>query len=161
MATVIVRQDNDGGKRLVAYLVLANPEEPPQPGELREFLRQRLPDYTVPSAYVFLGKLPLTASGKIDRKALPAPVLDRELGSFIAPRSETEKTVAETWSAVLQIQGVGVHHDFFSLAATRFWPRVSFPSYAASLALIPLSVFFENATVAAIAAYIDRAIDHD
>ena len=158
MATVIVRQDNDGGKRLVAYLVLANPEEPPQPGELREFLRQRLPDYTVPSAYVFLGKLPLTASGKIDRKALPAPVLDRELGSFIAPRSETEKTVAETWSAVLQIQGVGVHHDFFQLGGHSLLATRVVSKLRSIVGIdIPLSVFFENATVAAIAAYIDGA----
>jgi hypothetical protein len=157
-AILIVREDSNGDKQLVAYLAAPGCEGTLKTGELREFLRQRLPDYMVPSAFVVLEKLPLTANGKIDRRALPPPLLDRERPGFVAPRTETEKTVAEAWSAVLNVQGIGVHDDFFqlgghSLLATRVVSRLR----SVSGIDIPLRVFFENATVATIAEYIDGA----
>ena len=157
-AIAIVREDDKGDKRLVAYLAADGSEVPPKPAELREFLHQRLPDYMVPSTFLVLEKLPLTATGKIDRRALPEPVLERESAGFVAPRSETEKAVAEAWSEVLNVETIGVHDDFFqlgghSLLATRIVSRLR------NLFRIDISprVFFENATVAAIAAYIDGA----
>ncbi len=110
----------------------------------------------VPSAFVVLEKLPLTPNGKIDRRALPAPIFERDASGFLAPRTETEKTVAEAWSGVLHMQRIGAHDDFFqlgghSLLATRVVSRLR-----TIVGIdIPLRVFFENATIAAIAAYID------
>ena len=158
LAIADVREDSKGEKRLVAYLAAVDSEGPPQPAELREFLRQRLPDYMVPSAFVVLEKLPLTANGKIARRALPQPVLDGKSVDFVAPRSNTEKVVAEAWSTVFEVQGVGVCDDFFqlgghSLLATRVISRLR-NVFGID---IPLRVFFENATIAAVAAYVDGA----
>ena len=155
-AIVIVRKDSNGDKQLVAYLVVADPGEPPETAELREFLRKRLPDYMVPLAFVVLEKLPLTSNGKVDQKVLPAPVFDRERAGFVAPRSETERSVAETWSAVLNVERIGIHDDFFrlgghSLLATRVVSRLR----GIFGIEIPLRVLFDNATVAALAEFID------
>ena len=158
-AVVSAREGGRKEKHLVAYVVLAEGQKMAKISEeLSAFLKRKLPDYMVPSAFVVLEKLPLTANGKIDRRALPAPLLDRQRASFVAPRTETEKTVAEAWSAVLNVQGIGVHDDFFqlgghSLLATRVVSRLR----SVSGIDIPLRMFFENATVAAIAEYIDGA----
>jgi amino acid adenylation domain-containing protein len=156
-AVVVSRPGVGGEKRLVAYGV-------PQDGsqisvaQIREFLREKLPDYMVPSAVVLLKRLPLSPNGKIDQNALPAPVLDQECSGLVAPRGATEKAVAEVWSAVLGVQGFGVHDDFFhlgghSLLATRAVSRLR-----DLLGVdIPLRLFFENATVATIAGYVDCA----
>ncbi len=139
----------------MAYVVPKS-EEPTK--DWGGFLKRKLPDYMIPSAFVVLDKLPLTANGKIDRRALPRPLLDRERAGFVAPRTEAEKTVAEAWSVVLNVQGIGAHDDFFelgghSLLATRVVSRLR----SVSGIDFPLRVFFENATVAAIAEYIDGA----
>ncbi len=155
-ATVIVSVEGDGDKQLVAYVAVGEKEAGPKASELREFLAGKLPDYMVPSAFVVLEKLPLTPNGKIDRRALPAPIFERDASGFLAPRTETEKTVAEAWSGVLHMQRIGAHDDFFqlgghSLLATRVVSRLR-----TIVGIdIPLRVFFENATIAAIAAYID------
>ena len=114
-AVVVARQDEPGIKRLVAYLVVPPPI--PAVSELREHLKRKLPDYMVPAAFVFLEKFPLTASGKIDRKALPAPELHHpELGDhYVAPQTELEKALAAIWSKVLRVERVGVNDNFFEL----------------------------------------------
>ena len=88
----------------------------PNVSELREFLKKNMPEYMVPSAFVFLDALPITPNGKLDRKALPEPqsrqVLDAD---FIAPRSPLEKQLAEIWSNVLRIDRVGIHDNFFEI----------------------------------------------
>jgi acyl carrier protein len=125
---------------------------------LRSFLQKRLPDYMVPSAFVVLEELPLTPNGKIDRRALPVPVLDRESADFVAPRTETEKTVAEAWSGVLHVERIGVHDDFFQLGGHSLLAMRVVSQLRSAFGLdIPLRVFFENGTVAVIAAYIDGA----
>ncbi len=105
-----------GDKRLVAYLV---PEEDfmPNVSELREFLKKNMPEYMVPSAFVFLDALPITPNGKLDRKALPEPDQSRQVldADFIAPRSPLEKQLAEIWSNVLRIDRVGIHDNFFEI----------------------------------------------
>ena len=114
-AVVMLRQDGGEG-RLVAYIVPA-PEAEPNAALLRTFLRGRLPEYMVPSAFVLLEKLPLTANGKVDRKALPEPSQDRPdmQQDLVLPRNPTERTLAELWQEVLQIQKIGVFDNFFDL----------------------------------------------
>jgi amino acid adenylation domain-containing protein/thioester reductase-like protein len=113
---VVQREDTPGDRRLVAYLV-ADESPAPTPSELRGVLRQTLPDYLIPSAFVCLEAFPLSASGKVDRRALPAPDRSRpELErDFVAPRTELETALAGIWSDVLGIEHVGVHDDFFEL----------------------------------------------
>ena len=102
-AVVLAREDTPGDKRLVAYAVTADGSAP-SAHDLRSFLQQRLPDYMVPSAFMFLDSLPLTSNGKLDRTALPAPDQARpELDNvFAAPRSPVEEILADIWCTVLQ-----------------------------------------------------------
>jgi acyl carrier protein len=81
----------------------------------RAFLDKRLPNYMRPAAYVLLERLPLSANGKIDRRALPAPQYDHEQASnrFVAPRNSLEESIAEVWREVLQLDQIGVHDNFF------------------------------------------------
>ncbi|MCP4660126.1 MAG: amino acid adenylation domain-containing protein, partial [bacterium] len=109
---VVVVRDNE---RLAAYAV-PSPEEMPAEEELRGFLRERLPSHMLPSAFVLLRELPLTPSGKVDRRALPAPERTaRAAEGHVAPRDEIERTIAAVWEQVLEIEEVGVRDNFFDL----------------------------------------------
>ncbi|MBN3899198.1 MAG: amino acid adenylation domain-containing protein [Nostoc sp. NOS(2021)] len=115
-AVVIARVDQPGNKRLVAYIV---PKQYLDTSELLCYLKQKLPDYMLPSAFVkLLDALPLTPSGKTDRRALPAP-LSRETRNvstdLIPPRTATEEVLAGIWSDVLGLEQVGIHDNFFAL----------------------------------------------
>jgi amino acid adenylation domain-containing protein len=114
-AAVLARESTPGNKQLVAYLIVNG--QTPTVKELREHLKQQVPDYMVPAAFVFLEKLPLTHNGKIDRKALPEPEKQSpELAAaYVAPRNETESMLAEIWLQVLQVERVGIHDNFFEL----------------------------------------------
>lgn len=112
--SVVVARHEASDARLVAYLVTAAPA--PEAAALREHLKNQLPDYMVPSAFVFLSQLPLSSNGKIDRKALPAPEhTRRELTPYLAPRNESEAELATIWAQVLRVPQVGVHDNFFEL----------------------------------------------
>ncbi|MGB6034160.1 MAG: condensation domain-containing protein, partial [Bacteroidota bacterium] len=113
---VVVREDIRGSKRLVAYIVPAESSDL-EPSTLRSFLEERLPDYMVPSSWVVMEQLPLTPSGKIDRRALPVPDAGHpELArSSISPRTPTEQKLAEVWKEVLGLEHVGVEDNFFEL----------------------------------------------
>ncbi|MDG4786446.1 amino acid adenylation domain-containing protein [Micromonospora sp. WMMD1102] len=115
-AVVVVREDIPGDKRLAGYLV-AQGEQVPNPAELREFLARSLPEYMVPAAFVSLAKIPLTANGKLDRRALPAPDRAALHGeqAYVAPRTPVEERVAAIWRDVLGLERVGVHDSFFDL----------------------------------------------
>ena len=118
---VIAREDQPNDKRLVAYTVSA--ETPPvASGVLREFLRQKLPDYMLPSAFIGLDKLPLTPNGKLDRKALPASDDSRpELeAAYVAPRTPLEQQLAAIFASVLKIDRVGIRDNFFDLGGHSF-----------------------------------------
>jgi amino acid adenylation domain-containing protein/non-ribosomal peptide synthase protein (TIGR01720 family) len=113
---VLVRETQHDNKQLVAYVVLNN-QQTHTINHLRSFLRERLPEYMVPSAFVVLEALPLTANGKLDHKALPAPDTVRpELEKvFVAPRTPEEKILAQIWAKVLNFEQVGIYDNFFSL----------------------------------------------
>jgi amino acid adenylation domain-containing protein len=155
---VTVREDNLGDKRLVAYYV-------PSSGavlisnELRSFLREKLPEYTIPSVFVELETLPLTPNGKVDRRALPAP--DRVRASseetWVAPRTPTEEVLARIFAQVLEVEQVGIHDDFFdlgghSLLATQLIAQ-SLQQFQVELTVIDL---FEAPTVAELAERIEN-----
>src|SRR5262249_1672220 len=84
-------------------------------GELRSYLKQRLPDYMVPSSLVVMERLPLTVNGKVDRKALPAPEERSESAEYVAPRTAVEEALAEIWAGVLGLEQVGIRENFFEL----------------------------------------------
>jgi amino acid adenylation domain-containing protein len=114
-AVVIAREDTPGDKRLVAYIQSTKAEI--TPGELIQHLHGKLPDYMIPSNYVFLETFPLTPNGKIDRRALPAPETTRpDLAThFIEPRNEIEQRLAAIWQTALKVEKVGVNDNFFEL----------------------------------------------
>jgi non-ribosomal peptide synthase protein (TIGR01720 family) len=113
---VVVREDVPGNKHLVAYVVVNQATAATIP-HLQQFLKQKLPEYMVPSAFVLLSALPLTPNGKIDRRALPAPDMTRpELaGTYVAPRTSVEELLAGIWADVLRLEKVGIHDNFFEL----------------------------------------------
>ncbi|MGH3535910.1 MAG: non-ribosomal peptide synthetase, partial [Pseudonocardiaceae bacterium] len=114
-AVVIARKDRSGSTRLVGYTVSAG-SRAAEPGELYELLADSLPDYMLPSALVALDEWPLTPNGKLDRRALPAPTAADPAGSdYIAPRTDTERVLAQTWAEVLGVDKVGVEDNFFEL----------------------------------------------
>jgi amino acid adenylation domain-containing protein len=149
-AVVIAREDVPGDKRLVAYVVSSR-EPTPTFSELRRFLKEKLPDYMIPSAFVELESLPLTPNGKVDRRALPTPDLERSRleTKFVAPHTPVEKVLAKIWSEALGLQRVGVHDNFFelgghSLLATQVMSRAR-DNFKMEL---PLLRFFETPTIA-------------
>ncbi|WP_349877441.1 amino acid adenylation domain-containing protein [Micromonospora sp. HUAS YX12] len=110
-ATVVVREDSPGDKRLTAYLV-----GEAEHAALKAALKDTLPEYMVPAAFVTLDALPLTPNGKLDRKALPAPVVAREASvALVEPRDDTERALAAIWSEVLGVDTLGIDDDFFDL----------------------------------------------
>ncbi|MDT7711644.1 MAG: hypothetical protein QOG46_333, partial [Pseudonocardiales bacterium] len=112
---VIAREDHPGRKRLVAYVVPAGGVVP-TPGELRALVAASLPDYMVPAAFMALERLPVSANGKLDRQALPVPKISgAQLDGYVAPRTPTERVLAEIWAGVLAVDEVGVEDDFFGL----------------------------------------------
>ncbi|WP_437590514.1 amino acid adenylation domain-containing protein [Sorangium sp. So ce1000] len=125
-AVVLARGDGHDDKRLVAYVVPRSRDAAPaqgveaSPAALRAHLQGRLPEYMVPSAFVTLDALPLTANGKVDRAALPAPDAARtELArAFVAPRSPVELSLARIWQEVLRQERVGIHDSFFELGGS-------------------------------------------
>jgi aryl carrier-like protein len=112
-AVVVVREDEPGERRLVGYVV--SDQGVLEVAELRAFLKQRLPEHLVPSVWVQLDAMPLTANGKIDRAALPAPEGRPEVGAYIAPRTRIEATLASIWGEVLRVERVGIQDNFFEL----------------------------------------------
>lgn len=115
-AVVLLREDKPGHPLLVAYVVCYRGEHPETP-ELRQFLSDKLPEYMVPSYYVYLNELPLMPNGKVDRRQFPKPDVNEQTqgGNYIAPRNRTELAMTKIWSDVLGISEVGIQHDFFDL----------------------------------------------
>jgi amino acid adenylation domain-containing protein len=151
-AVVVARDNSAGGKQLAAYVV-ANGEMPPSSAELRKFLGESLPDYMIPAAFVPLVAIPLSATGKIDYKALPAPTYQRDAECvYVPPRTSDEELLADIWREVLHVERVGVHDNFFalgghSLLATQVMSRI-----ARRLKVeVPLRDMFQTPTIAGLA----------
>jgi hypothetical protein len=154
-AIALARGEGDA-KRLIAWLTPSAGERPAA-RELREHLRSILPDFMVPSAFMWLDALPLTPNGKVDRRALPDPAA-AAAPAVTAPRTPTEEVIAEIWAEVLGVERVGVDDDFWmlgghSLRATQVLARIN----RALEEEIPLRVLFETPTVAGLAAWVEAA----
>jgi amino acid adenylation domain-containing protein len=156
---VVEAHDEDGQKRLVAYVVAVK-EAAPEVTELRTFLQERLPAYMIPSAFVLLPQWPLTANGKLDRKALPAPDKNRPaLGrEFVAPRTTLEKVLTDLWIDVLKVDQVGVNDNFFELGGDSIRAALLFNRLQEqSGEVIPLRMIFDKPEVSALAAYLKQS----
>ena len=150
-AAVLLREDNPGDKRLVAYITGSADND-----ELKIWLKSQLPDYMVPSIIVQLDALPLTPSGKLARRSLPVPDYADSAQQYVAPRNEIETTLATIWAEVLGVDTVGIHDDFFalgghSLLATQLISRVR----DATGSDVPLMSLFERPSVAEFAPLLD------
>jgi amino acid adenylation domain-containing protein/non-ribosomal peptide synthase protein (TIGR01720 family) len=154
--TVLAREDKPGDRRLVAYVVqpanAAGDDEEGLQHSLREHLRRALPDYMMPSAFVFLQSLPLTANGKVDRRALPAPdTARRAVVPGVAPRTPAEHILVDVWQRVLRVSPVGVTDNFFSLGGDSILAiQVISQANARGLSLSPKHLF-EHQTIRALA----------
>ncbi|MGJ5672511.1 MAG: non-ribosomal peptide synthase/polyketide synthase [Nostochopsis sp.] len=158
---VIPREDTASDKRLVAYVV-ANQDCSPTIGELRQFVKAKLPDYMIPNAFVILESLPLTSNGKVDRRALPAPDSYSNSDKYIAPRTPIEELLAQIWAQVLKVEQVGIDNNFFelgghSLLATQLVSRIR-NIFQVEL---PLREFFAAPTVAELAHLIEQLQQQD
>ncbi|MBE9162160.1 non-ribosomal peptide synthetase [Tychonema sp. LEGE 06208] len=162
-AIALVREDNPGDKRLVAYIVVNSalrggqgdtaPTNSEFINHLRVFLKQKLPQYMIPSAFVLLEAMPLTPNGKIDRRSLRAPDTNTAEfeSNFTDPRTPEEQLIAEIWAEVLGLERVGIHDNFFelgghSLLATQAIARLR----EAFQVEVPLRSLFESPTVATV-----------
>ena len=116
-SVVVAREDQPGDKRLVAYVVLSADQPSPTVSDLRNFLREKLPDYMVPSAIVVLDLIPLTQNGKVDRRALPIPEANRAgtLKAFLAPQTGIQRQLADLWQQTLGVTAIGITDNFFEL----------------------------------------------
>jgi len=148
-AIVIIREDMPGNQHLVAYLVV-DATAPPDVSELRSFLKESLPPYMIPSAFVLLDTLPLMPNGKLDRQALPVPNRSHSVADvpYVAPRSSIEQLLATVWSSVLGGQEVGINDNFFSLGGHSLLAIQVIARISAALQMeIPLRTLFEAPTI--------------
>lgn len=159
-AIVIALEEKGSEKRLVAYVVTA-PNTSRNVSDLRSHLKSRLPDYMIPSVFIYLDALPLTSHGKIDRRALPAPDAERPAlaEAFIAPRTPAEKNLASIWTKLLGINRIGINDDYFelggdSLLATQLASQVR----SVFEVELPLVELFRHPTLAEMAASVEEAI---
>ena len=153
---VLAREDTPGEKRLVAYVVFKERESLSN-DDLRVFLKQLLPDYMVPAAFVVLEKMPLTHNGKLDRKALPAPEY-KATHAYVAPRNELEQTLCQVFQDVLHLEKVGIMDNFFEVGGDSLLAMQITAHIRRDLKLeIPLRTLFEKTTVAEFSEEVKKA----
>ncbi|MEQ8755470.1 MAG: condensation domain-containing protein, partial [Coleofasciculus sp. G1-WW12-02] len=157
-AVVMLREDEPGNQRLVAYLV-AQSSQDELAQQLRRFVGERLPSYMIPSVLVTLEALPLTPNGKVDRKALPVPETTKASTqeAFVLPRHPVEEVLARIWCQLLGVEAVGIDHNFFelgghSLLATQVISRIE-KAFGVEL---PVRCLFESPTLAELAASVQK-----
>ena len=154
-SVVVAREDDRGGRRLVAYVVANNGDL--QTAELRNYMKQRLAEYMLPSAIVRLEAFPLTPNGKLDRKALPVPdgAGYEADGPYVAPRSELERLIADVWREALGVERVGVRDNFFNLGGhSLLLIRVNNQLRKALRMELPVVELFKYPTVSALAEHL-------
>ena len=159
-AVVVAREERPGDKRLVAYLVTAEAESAPFTGVLRAYLQRKLPDYMIPSVFVPIDAIPMTANGKVDLRALPAPDLERSrlvtiAEALVAPRDALELQLTKLWEKVLGVKNIGIQDNFFdlgghSLLAVRLFAQIR-KIFAKDL---PLTTLFQAPTIQQLASII-------
>jgi amino acid adenylation domain-containing protein len=157
VAVATVREDVPGDRRLIAYIVPG--ANPPDVDELRRLLREKLPAFMVPSAFVTLDALPMTANGKLDRQALPPPEGARPdlTYTYSAPETPVQKSLASIWCEVLVLDRVGIHDDFFDLGGHSLLAARVFSEIERKLGVrIPLVALFQSATIAHLAEIVER-----
>ncbi len=158
---VVAHKDSSDNKRLVAYVVATNCKSGDTSElalHLRTFCQENLPDYMIPSAFMFMDALPLIPSGKVDRRALPAPNRHRPAlkEDFVPPRTQVEKRLSEIWSQVLEVEPVGIHDDFFCLGGNSLQAiQLIFKVRETFRAELPIVSLFDAPTVAKFAELIN------
>jgi acyl carrier protein len=157
-AVVTVREDTSGDKRLIAYYTSNRKADPPLAKRLRALISKTLPEFMVPAAYVLLDAMPLTAHGKLDRRALPAPTVENiaTTAEYIAARTPLERELAAIWRESLELERVGIDENFFdigghSLSAMRMVVRIR-----SVLGIdVPIACLFQNPTIETLAMAMD------
>src|SRR5205807_3784453 len=148
-AMVVVREDKPGEKRLVGYV--AAPADRLQVADVRQYLKDRLPEYMVPVAFVMMEALPVRASGKIDPKDLPKPEMGGDEEQYVAPESDVEKTLVKIWQELLGVEKIGVRDNFFELGGDSILSiQVITKAREAGVELTPRQMF-ERQTIAELA----------
>jgi amino acid adenylation domain-containing protein len=158
-AVVVMREDRPGDRRLAAYVVARDGAPEPTGEELRHWLMGRLPEPMVPSTFTALDRLPVLASGKVDRRALPVPEPARvdPAARLAAPRNPVEQVLAAIWEEVLGVDRIGFHDDFFALGGHSLLATQVVSQVRATLGVeLPLRTLFEDSTLAGLAARIER-----
>jgi acyl carrier protein len=156
-AVVLAREDQPGEKRLVGYVV-AKTGQSTGSNELRSYLNGQLPEYMVPEHFVVLESMPLTVSGKIDRRALPAPTAESSSSPIhVAPRTPVEESLARIWADILMLDRVGIEDDFFALGGHSLRATLMIARIRDTFQLdIPMRELFQVRTIAGLAPVIDR-----
>jgi acyl carrier protein len=160
-SVVMAREDAPGDVRLVAYVV---GEPLPTSAQLRSHLKERLPEYMIPSTFIMLESLPLNANGKIDRRALPAPQETKREASenFVAPRTGSEKEIVAIWEEVLRTDNVGVYDNFFELGGhSLLMIQVRIKLEKNFQRQVSVADLFKYPTVNALAKFFDQQLDED
>ena len=158
---VVAHRDPDGDTQLVAYFTSKEDIEPTTIAALRDFLKGKLPEYMIPGYFIPLEEMPLTSSGKIARRALPAP--DRGQATreenFVAPRTERERQLAEIWAAVLKLEQIGITANFFEMGGHSLLATLLISRVRDTLGVdLPLRSLFEAPTVAEFSALVETAL---
>ena len=159
-AVVLARNDDAGQQRLVAYLTTTTPSDQSDPqlaASLRSYMKDHVPDYMVPSAWVVLDRLPITSNGKLDRRALPDPQeRSASTNEYEPPHTEIEKTLAQMWSQLLRVERIGLDDDFFELGGHSLLAMQVIVRLQSSYSIqIPLRLLFDCPTVRTLAERID------
>ncbi len=152
-AVSIIRTETNGDKRIAAYYVPKHDKIPGE-NELQNFIREKLPSYMMPAAFICLESLPLTPNGKIDRKSLPSPEDIRQQTGYIAPRNRIEKILAGIWQDVLDVAEVGINDNFFDLGGASIQSLEVVAKANISGLRVSVENIFEHQTIAELAAHI-------
>nr|WP_240625360.1 non-ribosomal peptide synthetase [Spirosoma pollinicola] len=154
-AVVIAREDTEGHKQLVAY-VIASPGYTDTVSVRRE-LEQRLPEYMMPTAFVWMDEFPETSSGKVDKKQLPAPSRNRPEQSvaYRKPKTNLQQTIVKVWSKLLQVDKVGLDDNFFELGGNSLLAQKTVAALYQLQVTLPVTKLYQYPTIAGIASYID------
>jgi thioesterase domain-containing protein/acyl carrier protein len=160
---VIVREDTPGEKMLVAYCV-TDPASVFDETGLKQYLKEKLPDYMIPSAIVRMEKMPLTANNKVDRKALPEPagISSSSAKEYLEPKTITEKKLSSIWSSILKIEKIGVLDDFFEIGGHSMIAVTLIIKIEKEFGIrLPLATLFEQSNIQRLAKVIENGVTPD